>query len=103
MESKLLQQWGSISVHLLHVEDETLPNIGLTHPKILGVHPFIRMPRQMSLAIIADVGLKKLLIHCRPVKNSDVRHWVMVMPNASIRTMASISVTPVLDLSPPKF
>ena len=33
--------WRSISVHLLHVEDETLPNIGLTYPKIRGVHPFI--------------------------------------------------------------
>ncbi len=48
--------WHSISVHLLHVEDVTLPNIGLTYPKILGVHPFIRMPHQMSLAIIAEVG-----------------------------------------------
>ena len=37
--------WHSISVHLLHVKDETLPNIGLTYPKILGVHPFVRMPR----------------------------------------------------------
>ena len=51
--------WHSISVHLLHAEDVTLPNIGLTYPKILGVHPFIRMPRQMSLAIIVEVGLKK--------------------------------------------
>ncbi len=33
--------WRSISVHQLHVEDETQPTIGLTNPKILGVHPFI--------------------------------------------------------------
>ncbi len=53
--------WHSISVHLLHVKDETLPNIGLTYPKILGVHPFVRMPRQISLAIIAEVGLKIII------------------------------------------
>ena len=33
--------WRSISFHRLHVEDETQPTIGLTYPKILGVHPFI--------------------------------------------------------------
>ncbi len=52
--------WRSISVHLLHVEDETKPTIGLTYPKILGVHPFIRMPRQMSWEIIEEVGLEKI-------------------------------------------
>ncbi len=50
--------WHSISVYLLHAEDVTLPNKGLTYPKILGIHLFIRMPRQMTLAIIAEVGLK---------------------------------------------
>ena len=75
--------WHSISVHLLHVKDETLPNIGLTYPEIPGVHSFIRMPRLMSLAIIAEVGLKKILTHCRPVKNSNIRHWVVAMPNVS--------------------
>ena len=90
------------SVHLLHAKDVTLPNIGLTYPKILGVHPFIRMPRQMSLAIIAEVGLKKILTHCRLVKNSNVRHCVVVIPNVYLRTMASVLLTPVLDLSPPE-
>ncbi len=33
--------WRSISVHLLHVQNVTPPNIGLTYPKILGIHPFI--------------------------------------------------------------
>jgi hypothetical protein len=33
--------WYSISVHLLHAKDVTLPNIGLTNPKIFGVHPSI--------------------------------------------------------------
>ncbi len=39
--------WRFISVTLLHVEDKTEPNIGLTYPKIDGVYPFIRMPSQM--------------------------------------------------------
>ena len=52
--------WRSISVHQLHVDDETQPTLGLTYPKILGVHPFIRMPRQMSLDIIGEVGLEKI-------------------------------------------
>ncbi len=52
--------WRSISVNLLHVKDETIPNMGLTYPKIDGVNPFIRMPRQMSLKIIETCGLLKI-------------------------------------------
>jgi hypothetical protein len=52
--------WRSISVNELHVEDETRPNIGLTYCKVIDICPFIRMPRQMSLDIIADVGLQKI-------------------------------------------
>jgi hypothetical protein len=52
--------WRSISVHQLHVDDETQPTLGLTYPKILGVHPFIRLPRQISLDIIGEVGLEKI-------------------------------------------
>jgi hypothetical protein len=52
--------WRSISVHQLHVDDETQPTLGLTYPKIQGVHPIIQMPRQMSLDIIAEVGLEKI-------------------------------------------
>ncbi len=52
--------WRCISVRLLHVEDEPWPNIGLCFPKIDGVHPFIRMPHQMALAIIAEFGLEKI-------------------------------------------
>lgn len=52
--------WRSISVNKLHVEDETDPNIGLTYPMIDGVHPFIRMPRRMSLSILDECGLSKI-------------------------------------------
>ena len=52
--------WRSISVNKLHVEDETDPNIGLTHPMIDSVHPFIRMPRRMSLSILDECGLLKI-------------------------------------------
>jgi hypothetical protein len=30
-----------IDVRMLHIEDETRPNIGLTFPKLDGVYPFI--------------------------------------------------------------
>ena len=30
--------WRSISVNQLHVEDDTLPNIGLTYLKVIGIH-----------------------------------------------------------------
>jgi len=33
--------WRSISVNVLHVKDETNPNIGLIFPKMDGVNPFI--------------------------------------------------------------
>ncbi len=52
--------WHSIYVNLLHVEDETDPNMGLTYPKIDGVNPFIRMPRRMPLEIIEACGLLKI-------------------------------------------
>jgi hypothetical protein len=44
---------------MLHVEDEINPNLGLAYHKIDG--PFIRMPRNMSLSITANVGLKKIM------------------------------------------
>jgi hypothetical protein len=53
--------WRSIAVNDLHVEDETRPNIGLTFCKVIDIRPFIRMPRQMSLDIIAEVGLPKII------------------------------------------
>lgn len=52
--------WRSISVNDLHVEDDTRLNIGLTYCKVIDIRPFIRMPRQMSLDIIAEVGLQKI-------------------------------------------
>ena len=53
--------WRSISVNVLHVEDETDPNIGLTFPKMDGVNPFIRMPRRMCLEIIEECDLIKII------------------------------------------
>ena len=52
--------WRCLAVRMLHVEDETRPNIGLNFPKLDGVHPFIRLPRQLSLGIIAKCGLDKV-------------------------------------------
>jgi hypothetical protein len=56
---------------MLHVEDETDPNLGLTYLnlKIEGVRPFIRMPCKMALSITADAGLKKLQTHSMLAKN----------------------------------
>ena len=54
-------QWHSFTVDMLHVEDVTDPNLGLTYHKIDGIRPFIRMPRNMSLRITANVGLKKIM------------------------------------------
>ena len=53
----------------LHVEDETDPNIGLTYPMIDGVHPFIRMPRRMSLSILDECGLLKISKSLMACKN----------------------------------
>ena len=61
--------WRSISVNKLHVEDETDPNIGLTYPMIDGVHPFIRMPRRMSLGILDECGLLKISKSLMACKN----------------------------------
>jgi hypothetical protein len=44
---------------MLHVEDEIRPNIGLAFPKLDGVYPFIRLPHQILLGIIAEFGLEK--------------------------------------------
>ena len=69
--------WRSISVNQLHVEDDIHPNIGLTYPKVIGIHPFIRMPRQMSLEIIAEVGLQKItnsLQKCENLRRTALCH-----------------------------
>jgi hypothetical protein len=65
--------WRCINVRMLHVEDETRPNIGLTFPKLDGVYPFIRLPRQLSLGIIAECGLDKvtrLLTACEMLRRT---------------------------------
>ena len=49
--------WRSIPVRDLHIEDEVRGDIGLSFPRIHGTSPFIRLPRDVSLAIIAECGL----------------------------------------------
>lgn len=65
--------WRAIHVKLLHVEDETLPSIGLTYPMIDGVHPFIRLPRSMSLSIINECCINKItksLVACANLRSA---------------------------------
>ena len=53
-------RWRSIPIRHLHIEDELRGNIGLSFQKIEGVSPFIRLPRQISLDIIAECGLSRI-------------------------------------------
>jgi len=50
-------RWRSIPVRDLHIEDEVRGDIGLSFPRIHGTSPFICLPRDVSLAIIAECGL----------------------------------------------
>ena len=63
--------WQSIPVRDLHIEDDLRCDIGLTFQKIDGVSSFIRLPRQMSLDIIAECGLSKIhnsLVACEKLR-----------------------------------
>jgi len=65
--------WRSIPVKLLYLEDETFPSIGLTYPMINGVHPFIRLPRSMSLSIINQCDINKItksLVACENLRST---------------------------------
>jgi hypothetical protein len=62
---------------MLHVEDETRQNIRLVLPKLDGVYPFIQLPRQMSLGIIAEFGLEKItksLTACKMLRRTALGH-----------------------------
>ena len=55
-------QWQSLSVRMLHIPDDHEPNIGPTAPRMDDDVPaFIRLPRQMSLDIIGEFDLEKIL------------------------------------------
>jgi hypothetical protein len=63
-------------VNVLHVEDETDPNIGLTFPKMDGVNPFIQKPRRMCLEIIEECDLIKIinsLLACENLRRIGLR------------------------------
>ena len=53
-------RWRRIPVSAFRLVDEYRPNIGLIHPTIDGIFPFIRLPRQMSLNIIGKCDLQKI-------------------------------------------
>jgi len=66
-------KWRRIHVKSFHIEDECRPNIGLVHPKIDGIFPIIRLPRQMSLNIIGNCDLQKIynsLTVCEKLRHS---------------------------------
>jgi hypothetical protein len=55
--------WQSLSVRRLHIQDNIEPNIGLTAPRMgYDISPFIRLPRQMSLDIIGEMGLQQIVV-----------------------------------------
>ena len=65
--------WRSIPVKLLHIEDEPDHSVGLMYPMIDGVHPFIRMPRSMSLSIINQCDINKItksLVACENLRST---------------------------------
>jgi len=107
--------WHSFPVHMLHVEDEIDPNLGLTYLKIDGIRPFIRMPRNMSLSITANVGLKKImnsLNACEKLRSTSLSRgdakkvfsdygtrptYVCVGPQASRNSNTVLSQAPFMD------
>ena len=55
-------RWRSLSFRMLHIPHDNEPNIGLTAPRMdEEISAFIRLPRQMSLDIIGDFDLDKIL------------------------------------------
>jgi hypothetical protein len=52
--------WLSIPISKLYVDDETIPNVGLSCPRINNSLPFIRLPRISALSIIQSSGLKRI-------------------------------------------
>jgi hypothetical protein len=87
--------WQSLSVRLLHIQDNIQPNIGLTAPRMgYDISPFIQLPRQMSLDIIGEIWVySKLLTHFLPAKLYGRRRCVVVIINVSSLTTESLSDT----------
>jgi hypothetical protein len=59
----------------LHVQDETDPSRGLTFTRIDGALPFIRMPRQQSLAIMRQTMMNDIvaaLEECEKLKKTSL-------------------------------
>ena len=52
--------WLGEPVSDLYIEDEVRGDIGLAFPRKDGITPFIRLPRDVSLSIIAECGLPKI-------------------------------------------
>lgn len=110
--------WRSIPVSLLHLEDETRPDIGLTYPMIDGVNPFIRLPRSMSLSIINDCGIDKItksLIACLKLRSTALSRgdakrvftdygtrvtYACVGPQASRNSKTVLTHPPYMDALP---
>jgi hypothetical protein len=69
--------WQSLSVCLLHIQDNIQPNISLTAPTMgYDISPFIRLPRQMSLDIIGEMGLQHIvdsLLACKTLRRTTLR------------------------------
>ena len=66
--------WQSLCVRRLHIQDNIEPNIGLTAPRMgYDISPFIRLPRQMSLDIIGEMGLQQIvesLLACETLRRT---------------------------------
>ncbi len=64
--------WQSLSVRLLHIQDNIQPNTGLTAPRMgYDIYPFIRLPRQMSLDIIGEIV--NSLLACKTLQRMTLR------------------------------
>jgi len=70
--------WRPISVmkgEHIYVQDKVNPLCGLTFTRVDGVHPFIRLPRQMSLNILRQNGMEKIfsaLEECLKMKRTSL-------------------------------
>jgi hypothetical protein len=89
---------------MLHIPHHKEPNIGLTAPRMDDdISAFIRLPRQMSLDIIDEFDLDKILSSLTACEN--LRKTALSRGDASSVyswTMASVFHTPVLVHSRPE-
>ncbi len=75
------KQLKCISIRMLHIEDETRLKIVLAFPKLDGMYPCIRLPRQLLLGIIAEFGLEKITVSLTAFKI--LRHTALGCGNLS--------------------